>query len=162
MVNCLHRESKLTRILQDSLGGRTKTSIIATVSPSSSNLEVQSVSLHLPASTPYLRSHMSMFLPCLPPSHICPQETLSTLEYASRAKNIMNKPEVNQKLTKRTLIKVGQQRRLEGSPQLGRRTSDGRVSVCRQEYTEEIERLKRDLAATRDKNGVYLSAENYE
>uniref|UniRef100_H3C207 Kinesin family member 11 n=1 Tax=Tetraodon nigroviridis TaxID=99883 RepID=H3C207_TETNG len=96
-----YRESKLTRILQDSLGGRTKTSIIATVSPSSSNLE----------------------------------ETLSTLEYASRAKNIMNKPEVNQKLSKRTLIK---------------------------EYTEEIERLKRDLAATRDKNGVYLSAENYE
>nr|XP_057915462.1 kinesin-like protein KIF11 isoform X2 [Doryrhamphus excisus] len=95
-----YRESKLTRILQDSLGGRTKTSIIATVSPSSSNLE----------------------------------ETLSTLEYASRAKNIMNKPEVNQKLTKRTLIK---------------------------EYTEEIERLKRDLAATRDKNGVYLSSENY-
>ncbi|XP_043992901.1 kinesin-like protein KIF11 isoform X2 [Gambusia affinis] len=96
-----YRESKLTRILQDSLGGRTKTSIIATVSPSSSNLE----------------------------------ETLSTLDYASRAKNIMNKPEVNQKLTKRTLIK---------------------------EYTEEIERLKRDLAATRDKNGVYLSSENYE
>ncbi|XP_008320635.1 kinesin-like protein KIF11 [Cynoglossus semilaevis] len=96
-----YRESKLTRILQDSLGGRTRTSIIATVSPSSSNVE----------------------------------ETLSTLEYASRAKNIMNKPEVNQKLTKRTLIK---------------------------EYTEEIERLKRDLAATRDKNGVYLSSENYE
>ncbi|XP_075902228.1 kinesin-like protein KIF11 isoform X2 [Nelusetta ayraudi] len=96
-----YRESKLTRILQDSLGGRTKTSIIATVSPSSSNLE----------------------------------ETLSTLEYASRAKHILNKPEVNQKLTKRTLIK---------------------------EYTEEIERLKKDLAATRDKNGVYLSAENYD
>ncbi|XP_028279012.1 kinesin-like protein KIF11 [Parambassis ranga] len=96
-----YRESKLTRILQDSLGGRTKTSIIATVSPSSSNLE----------------------------------ETLSTLDYASRAKNIMNKPEVNQKLTKRTLIK---------------------------EYTEEIERLKRDLAAARDKNGVYLTADSYE
>ncbi|CAL9688318.1 unnamed protein product [Knipowitschia caucasica] len=96
-----YRESKLTRILQDSLGGRTKTSIIATVSPSSSNIE----------------------------------ETLSTLEYACRAKNIMNKPEVNQKLTKRTLIK---------------------------EYTEEIERLKRDLAAARDKHGVYLSTENYE
>lgn len=38
------------------------------------------------------------------------QETLSTLEYASRAKNIMNKPEVNQKLTKRTLIKVEHRR----------------------------------------------------
>ncbi|XP_041922135.1 kinesin-like protein KIF11 [Alosa sapidissima] len=96
-----YRESKLTRILQDSLGGRTKTSIIATVSPASVNLE----------------------------------ETMSTLDYANRAKSILNKPEVNQKLTKRTLIK---------------------------EYTEEIERLKRDLAATRDKHGVYLSSENYE
>ncbi|XP_056385368.1 kinesin-like protein KIF11 isoform X2 [Hyla sarda] len=96
-----YRESKLTRILQDSLGGRTKTSIIATVSPASINLE----------------------------------ETVSTLEYANRAKNILNKPEVNQKLTKRALIK---------------------------EYTEEIERLKRDLAAAREKNGVYLSSENYE
>ncbi|NXC09673.1 KIF11 protein, partial [Orthonyx spaldingii] len=92
---------KLTRILQDSLGGRTKTSIIATISPASINLE----------------------------------ETLSTLEYAHRAKNIMNKPEVNQKLTKKALIK---------------------------EYTEEIERLKRDLAAAREKNGVYISLENYE
>ena len=36
----IHRESKLTRLLQDSLGGRTKTSIIATVSPASVNLEV--------------------------------------------------------------------------------------------------------------------------
>ncbi|XP_071987108.1 kinesin-like protein KIF11 isoform X2 [Engystomops pustulosus] len=96
-----YRESKLTRILQDSLGGRTKTSIIATVSPASINLE----------------------------------ETVSTLDYANRAKSIMNKPEVNQKLTKRALIK---------------------------EYTEEIERLKRDLAAAREKNGVYLSSENYE
>ncbi|XP_067908729.1 kinesin-like protein KIF11 [Heterodontus francisci] len=96
-----YRESKLTRILQDSLGGRTKTSIIATISPASVNFE----------------------------------ETISTLDYAYRAKNIMNKPEVNQKLTKRALIK---------------------------EYTEEIERLKRDLAAAREKNGVYMSAENYE
>ncbi|KAM4851564.1 kinesin-like protein KIF11 isoform 2-T3 [Thomomys bottae] len=95
-----YRESKLTRILQDSLGGRTRTSIIATISPASFNLE----------------------------------ETLSTLEYAHRAKNIMNKPEVNQKLTKKALIK---------------------------EYTEEIERLKRDLAAAREKNGVYISEENF-
>ncbi|XP_028651191.2 kinesin-like protein KIF11 [Erpetoichthys calabaricus] len=96
-----YRESKLTRILQDSLGGRTKTSIIATISPASINME----------------------------------ETLSTLDYAHRAKNILNKPEVNQKLTKRALIK---------------------------EYTEEIERLKRDLAAAREKNGVFLSPENYD
>lgn len=55
------RDSKLTRLLRDSLGGRTKTCIIATVSPA----------VH------------------------CLEETLSTLDYAHRAKNIKNKPEVN-------------------------------------------------------------------
>jgi kinesin family protein 11 len=48
--------------LQESLGGRAKTTIIATVSPSPS----------------------------------CIEETLSTLDYAFRAKSIKNKPEVNQ------------------------------------------------------------------
>ena len=62
----------MTRLLQDSLGGRTKTSIIATVSPASINLE----------------------------------ETLSTLEYAHRAKNIQNKPEVNQKISKKEKLLV--------------------------------------------------------
>ncbi|XP_055317754.1 kinesin-like protein Klp61F isoform X2 [Sitodiplosis mosellana] len=95
-----YRESKLTRLLQESLGGRTKTSIIATISPGHKDLE----------------------------------ETTSTLEYANRAKNIQNKPEVNQKLTKKTVLK---------------------------EYTEEIDRLKRDLMAARDKNGVYMAEETY-
>lgn len=54
------RDSKLTRLLRDSLGGKTKTCIIATISPS----------IH------------------------CLEETLSTLDYAHRAKNIKNKPEV--------------------------------------------------------------------
>ena len=69
----IDRESKLTRLLKDSLGGRTKTSIIATISPASINHE----------------------------------ETLSTLDYAHRAKNIQNKPEVNQKISKKEKIKVG-------------------------------------------------------
>ena len=34
------RESKLTRLLKDSLGGHTKTSVIATVTPASSFIEV--------------------------------------------------------------------------------------------------------------------------
>ena len=34
-----NRESKLTRLLEDSLGGPTKTSIIATISPAACNLE---------------------------------------------------------------------------------------------------------------------------
>ena len=66
----MRRESKLTRILQDSLGGRTKTSIIATINPLHSSRE----------------------------------ETLSTLEYAKRAKNIRNRPEANQRMSKQLLI----------------------------------------------------------
>ena len=96
-----YRESKLTRLLQDSLGGRTKTCIIATVSPAKSNLE----------------------------------ETISTLDYAFRAKNIRNKPQVNQMVNKKTLLR---------------------------EFTIEIERLKSELIATRQRNGVYLSNETYE
>lgn len=60
MLSLECRDSKLTRLLRDSLGGRTKTCIIATVSP----------------------------------SVYCLEETLSTLDYAHRAKNIKNKPEV--------------------------------------------------------------------
>ncbi|KAH9381085.1 hypothetical protein HPB48_010757 [Haemaphysalis longicornis] len=110
-----YRESKLTRLLQDSLGGRTKTSIIATISPDMSNLD----------------------------------ETLSTLDYAHRAKNITNRPEVNQKMTKRALIKAGLL------------LLQCVVLPLLQEYTEEIERLRRDLAATRDKNGIFVDQENY-
>lgn len=96
-----YRESKLTRLLQDSLGGRTKTCIIATLSPAKSNLE----------------------------------ETISTLDYAFRAKNIRNKPQINQMMSKKTLLK---------------------------EFTFEIEKLKSELIATRQRNGVYLTAETYE
>nr|XP_034181739.1 kinesin-like protein Klp61F [Osmia lignaria] len=96
-----YRESKLTRLLQESLGGRTKTSIIATISPAAVNLD----------------------------------ETLSTLDYAHRAKNITNRPEINQKLSKKEFLK---------------------------QYTVEIERLRKDLEATREKNGVYLADENYQ
>ncbi|KAI0868982.1 P-loop containing nucleoside triphosphate hydrolase protein [Hypoxylon argillaceum] len=96
-----YRESKLTRLLQDSLGGRTKTCIIATISPAKSNLE----------------------------------ETISTLDYAFRAKNIRNKPQVNQMIRKGALLR---------------------------ELTHEIEKLKSELIATRQRNGVYLSNESYE
>ena len=43
----IDRESKLTRLLQDSLGGRTKTSIVATISPALCNLEVQNIGVIL-------------------------------------------------------------------------------------------------------------------
>ncbi|XP_066562895.1 kinesin-like protein KIF3C [Amia ocellicauda] len=57
-----YRDSKLTRLLQDSLGGNAKTIMVATLGPASYNYE----------------------------------ETLTTLRYANRAKNIKNKPRVNE------------------------------------------------------------------
>ena len=65
-----YRDSKLTRLLRDSLGGRTKTCVIATIAPT-----VQ-----------------------------CQEETLSTLDYAHRAKNIRNRPEARSILTKKVII----------------------------------------------------------
>ncbi|XP_075049377.1 stAR-related lipid transfer protein 9 [Mixophyes fleayi] len=57
-----YRDSILTWLLKDSLGGNSKTIMIATVSPASSSYN----------------------------------ETMSTLRYASNAKNIINKPRVNE------------------------------------------------------------------
>ncbi|KAJ3676388.1 hypothetical protein LUZ60_003800 [Juncus effusus] len=95
-----YRDSKLTRLLRDSLGGKTKTCIIATVSP----------------------------------SVLCLEETLSTLDYAHRAKNIKNKPEINQKMMKATMIK---------------------------DLYSEIDRLKQEVFAAREKNGIYIPRDRY-
>ncbi|KAJ1346091.1 Kinesin-like protein klp-20 [Parelaphostrongylus tenuis] len=57
-----YRNSKLTRLLQDSLGGNSKTVMIANIGPASYNYE----------------------------------ETLSTLRYANRAKNIQNVARINE------------------------------------------------------------------
>ncbi|KAI6238206.1 Kinesin-like protein [Aphelenchoides fujianensis] len=57
-----YRDSKLTRLLQDSLGGNSKTVMVANVGPASFNID----------------------------------ETLGTLRYANRAKNIKNKPRINE------------------------------------------------------------------
>ncbi|KAI8888034.1 hypothetical protein K501DRAFT_241107 [Backusella circina FSU 941] len=59
-----YRDSKLTRLLQDSLGGNSQTLMLACVSPHSSNIP----------------------------------ETLNTLKYANRARNIRNTVQINQQL----------------------------------------------------------------
>ena len=61
-VHIPYRDSKLTRILQESLGGNSKTSLIVTCSPSLFN----------------------------------EKETISTLRFGQRAKQIKNKPKVNE------------------------------------------------------------------
>ncbi|KAK6202951.1 P-loop containing nucleoside triphosphate hydrolase protein [Scheffersomyces amazonensis] len=99
-----YRESKLTRLLQDSIGGSTKTTLIATISPAKINIE----------------------------------ETLSTLDYASKAKNIKNVPINGQdceSIMKRILVK---------------------------NLSNELIKMGLDLSSTRSKNGIYLNEENYQ
>ncbi|XP_032882635.1 stAR-related lipid transfer protein 9 isoform X1 [Amblyraja radiata] len=95
-----YRDSVLTWLLKDSLGGNSKTIMIATISP---------------ASTSYT-------------------ETISTLRYAAHAKNILNKPHVNE---------------------------DANVKLIR-ELREEINRLKTMLMSFGLRNLSPLSDENDE
>ncbi|XP_047157412.1 kinesin-like protein KIN-4A isoform X1 [Vigna umbellata] len=74
-VHVPYRDSKLTRLLQDSLGGNSKTVMIACISPADVNAE----------------------------------ETLNTLKYANRARNIQNKPVVNRDLISNEMQQMRQQ-----------------------------------------------------
>lgn len=96
-----YRESKLTRLLQDSLGGQTKTCLIATISPAKINYD----------------------------------ETLSTLEYASKAKSIQNKPQLGLTLGREILLK---------------------------ELSAQLAKVKSDLSATRQKDGMFMDNDNYQ
>jgi kinesin family member 11 len=96
-----YRDSKLTRLLRESLGGKAKTCIIATIAPTVHSLE----------------------------------ETTNTLDYAHRAKNIRNRPEVNQKVAKVAMLK---------------------------DYANEIDKLRAQLEASREKNGVHLPLSQYK
>ncbi|CAE1171069.1 KIF3B [Acanthosepion pharaonis] len=80
-----YRDSKLTRLLQDSLGGNARTVMVANIGPASYNYD----------------------------------ESITTLRYANRAKNIKNKPKINE---------------------------DPKDALLR-EFQEEIARLKAHLAA---------------
>ncbi|CCK72966.1 kinesin motor protein CIN8 KNAG_0M01130 [Huiozyma naganishii CBS 8797] len=95
------RESKLTRLLQDSLGGNTKTVLIATISP----------------------------------AKIAAEETCSTLEYASKAKNIKNKPQLGSFIIKDILLK---------------------------DVSQELIKMRADLWCTKSKEGIYVSQKNYK
>ncbi len=97
-----YRDSKLTRLLQDSLGGNSKTVMVATIGPASYNID----------------------------------ETLTTLRYANRAKNIKNKPKINED-PKDALLRTFQeeinrlkqsleQKMTGGKPRSGKRGKSGR------------------------------------
>jgi hypothetical protein len=124
-----YRDSKLTRLLQDSLGGNSQTLMMACVSPSDSNFV----------------------------------ETLSTLKYANRARNIKNKVTINQEFAGSS-VEVNQLRsqvaRLKMELNLLRssgKTSDLMMSMLNngtdngtKAYQEEIYRLKSKISSMSD------------
>ncbi|KAJ2367173.1 Kinesin- motor protein, partial [Coemansia sp. RSA 2607] len=95
-----YRDSKLTYILKDSLGGRTRTCMIATISNSAENIE----------------------------------ETIKTLQYASQAKGIRNRPVANKKVSKSEIV---------------------------HDMQHQIEQLRRDLDAARDGTGFFITRESH-
>ncbi|CAH0548957.1 unnamed protein product [Brassicogethes aeneus] len=111
-----YRDSKLTRLLQDSLGGNTRTLMIACVSPSS-------------------RDYM---------------ETLSTLRYANRAKNISNKPKVNED-PKDTILRQYQEEIAKLKSLLGNHPSEETKSIKIEDSIKMKNERNAELDAKRDK-----------
>uniref|UniRef100_A0A8C8YLB6 Kinesin-like protein KIF17 n=1 Tax=Prolemur simus TaxID=1328070 RepID=A0A8C8YLB6_PROSS len=143
-----YRDSKLTRLLQDSLGGNTKTLMVACLSPADNNYD----------------------------------ETLSTLRYANRAKNIKNKPRINedpkdallreyQEEIKKLKAILAQQMSPDslsallssqappnpvqveeklGSPPVIQYDTEAEKQLIREEYEERLARLKADYQAEQE------------
>ncbi|CAB5395918.1 unnamed protein product [Rhizophagus irregularis] len=113
-----YRDSKLTRLLQDSLGGNSQTLMLACVSPSDSNF----------------------------------METLNTLKYANRARNIKNKVSVNESYDGNS-VEINQLRgqisRLKMEIQILR--AGGCNEETSRKYEEEIKSLKGELGMTKMK-----------
>ncbi|GMP27923.1 hypothetical protein CsSME_00003699 [Camellia sinensis var. sinensis] len=129
-VHVPYRDSKLTRLLQDSLGGNSKTVMIACISPADINVE----------------------------------ETLNTLKYANRARNIQNKPVVNRDLMSNEMQKMRQQ--LEylqaelNARARGASSDDVQVLMKRIAWLEDInEELSRELHEYHSRRAVVEPSE---
>lgn len=107
-----YRDSKLTRLLQDSLGGNAKTVMIATVGPAHKNFT----------------------------------ESLATLRYASRAKNIKNKPRINED-PKDALLREFQEEIARLKAQLEER---GMLAKERRRMRRNSKRLSKSLAGVEE------------
>ncbi|XP_006883734.1 PREDICTED: kinesin-like protein KIF17 [Elephantulus edwardii] len=143
-----YRDSKLTRLLQDSLGGNTKTLMVACLSPADNNYD----------------------------------ESLSTLRYANRAKNIKNKPRINEDpkdallreyqeeikrlkailaqqmspgslsvlLSGQTPLKPSQLEEKPLPPPVTQQDTEAEKQLIREEYEERLARLKADYEAEQE------------
>lgn len=112
-----YRESKLTHLLKDSLGGNAKTAIIANVSPANSSIS----------------------------------ETISTLMFAQRAKQIENKAIINKETSSADTMKV------EFTKLKGKYES---IKMENLKLKKELEKTKRKPYSSKDQNIVNDSIED--
>uniref|UniRef100_A0AAR2JBG7 Kinesin-like protein n=1 Tax=Pygocentrus nattereri TaxID=42514 RepID=A0AAR2JBG7_PYGNA len=110
-----YRDSKLTRLLQDSLGGNARTVMVANIGPASYNLE----------------------------------ETLTTLRYSNRAKNIKNKPRINED-PKDALLREFQEEIARLKEQLEKRSGKKKKKRRRRKFGEAGEELDDDAEEEED------------
>jgi len=120
-----YRDSKLTRILEDSLGGNCKTTMMAMVSPAAESFN----------------------------------ETLSTLKFANRAKNIKNNARINEDLDEKALLRKYERELKELRRQLAARAQGvvdkrrlleleeerNKAEMDKMAALEHLEQLSRDL-----------------
>lgn len=123
-----YRDSKLTRLLQDSLGGNAKTIMVATLGPASHSYD----------------------------------ESLSTLRFANRAKNIKNKPRVNED-PKDTLLREFQEEIVRLKAQLEKRgmLSKRRRRSSRRKKALDGEGAPEHEAEEDHEDGLEKNMENY-
>lgn len=113
-----YRDSKLTRLLQDSLGGNSQTLMLACVSPADTNF----------------------------------METLNTLKYANRARNIKNRVTVNQDFVGSSM-EVNQLKALVSRlrMEIAALRSDGSLSTATSSSKEDHTSLRNDSARLRER-----------
>ncbi|EGZ25548.1 hypothetical protein PHYSODRAFT_311969 [Phytophthora sojae] len=111
-----YRDSKLTRLLQTSLGGNAKTHLLLTCSANSQHME----------------------------------ETLSTLRFGSRAKNIQNSPHVNNEnigaAAEYSEMLSTLQSKIENLHSYIRQLENSRCQACRARGSAEMQSLRQALA----------------
>ncbi|GIL51788.1 hypothetical protein Vafri_7705 [Volvox africanus] len=121
-----YRDSKLTRLLEDSLGGNCRTTMIATIAPS-----------------------LEAF-----------QESLSTLKFANRAKNIQNEAHVNEDVDQRTLLRKYERELRRLRDELARRSRnvvDKRALLVAEEQAKRAEADKlAALTALQERSREFL------
>lgn len=90
-----YRDSKLTKLLMDSLGGNAKTVMFAAIGPAGYNYD----------------------------------ETINTLRYANRAKNIKNKPKVNQNPKDAKIMEMQEEIELLRKQLMGMMNGEGGIDI---------------------------------